>query len=166
MPAFPQAVLFVCTANICRSPTVEGVFRAAAKQRGCGESLIIDSAGTHVHHLGEPPDRRAVMSASMRGYDIAALSARAVTVEDFSRFNWILAMDRANLTALEGLRPPDCAGHLGLFLDLVPSLGVREVPDPYYGGSEGFERVLDLAEAGSGALLELLRAHRVAQPDP
>ncbi|MEO6065082.1 MAG: low molecular weight protein-tyrosine-phosphatase [Lysobacterales bacterium] len=159
-----QGVLFICMANICRSPTVEGVFRAAAIQRGCVESLTIDSAGTHDYHLGEPPDRRAVLAAVKRGYDIAALNARAVTVEDFSRFDWILAMDQPNLRALEVLRPPDYAGHLGLFLDLLPGIGVREVPDPYYGGAEGFERVLDLAEAGSAALLDRLHAQSMNAP--
>ena len=151
-------VLFVCTGNICRSPTAEGVFRAAAARAGLTERVHIDSAGTHGYHAGEPPDRRATQAARARGYDIASLRARQVVREDFVRFNWILAMDQANLRVLTELCPSGYQGHLGLFLELAPQLGSHDVPDPYYGGNEGFERVLDLLETVTLALVT-----RVAQ---
>ena len=150
--ARPVGVLFVCMGNICRSPTAEGVFRVVAARAGLLDRLVVDSAGTHGYHDGEPPDRRATQAARARGYDIAPLRARRVERADFERFRWIFAMDEANLGELTRLRPRTFAGHLGLFLDLVPAVGIREVPDPYYGGPEGFERVLDLAEAASEAL--------------
>ncbi|MEO6565186.1 MAG: low molecular weight protein-tyrosine-phosphatase [Casimicrobiaceae bacterium] len=147
-------VLFVCMGNICRSPTAEGVFRFAAKQRGCLDSMTIDSAGTLGLHAGEPPDRRAIMAAQKRGYDISMYRARPISEVDFERHNWIIAMDLSNLRSLQELCPLGYSGHLGLLLDLVPNLGIREVPDPYYGGAAGFERVLDLVEIGTAALLE------------
>jgi len=145
-----QAILFVCLGNICRSPTAEGVFRARAARAGIAGHLEIDSAGTGDWHVGQPPDRRAIAAAATRGYDVAA--------DDFHRFDWILAMDRANLRELAALRPRAFAGHLGLFLDVAPELDVREVPDPYYGGADGFERVLDLIETASDALIERVSA--------
>lgn len=148
------SILFVCLGNICRSPTAEAVFRARAGRAGLAGQLEIDSAGTGDWHVGHPPDRRAIAAAATRGYDLAGLRARQVAVDDFHRFGWVLAMDRANLRDLSSLRPRSFAGHLGLFLDLAPQLGVREVPDPYYGGAEGFERVLDLIETASDALIE------------
>ncbi len=151
------AVLFVCLGNICRSPTAEGVFRAALEQVGMGDRVVADSAGVGDWHVGSPPDRRAIQAAKRRGYDLTKLRARQVDVADFARFGWILAMDRTILRELEVLRPGEFAGHLGLFLDLAPELGVREVPDPYYGGAEGFERVLDLVEAASAKLVDRLR---------
>jgi protein-tyrosine phosphatase len=157
-PPPERSVLFVCMGNICRSPTAEGVFRAAIEQQNLGARIRADSAGTGDWHVGAPPDRRAIAAARRRGYDLAALRARQVELTDFARFGWILAMDRGNLRELEAMRPSAFAGHLGLFLDLAPGLGVREVPDPYYGGSDGFERVLDLVETASAALIERLRA--------
>lgn len=148
------SVLFVCMGNICRSPTAEGVFRERAAQAGLDPYIDIDSAGTGSWHVGEPPDRRAIAHAARRGYDLTPLRARQVTRDDFARFRWILAMDRDNLRVLSGMRPDVYDGHLGLMLDFAPSLGVREVPDPYYGGFEGFERVLDLLEQASEKLLE------------
>ncbi len=148
------SVLFVCMGNICRSPTAEGVFRAAARQRGCLDSITIDSAGIHGFHVGDPPDRRAIASARKRGYDIAMYRARPISEVDFERHNWVMAMDLSNLRSLENLCPYGYSGHLGLLLDLVPNLGIREVPDPYYGGAAGFEKVLDLLEIGAAALLE------------
>jgi protein-tyrosine phosphatase len=157
MPPPERSVLFVCMGNICRSPTAEGVFRAAVAQMNIGTRIHTDSAGTGDWHVGSPPDRRAIEAARRRGYDLTALRARQVTVADFARFGWILAMDRENLRELDLLRPRAFAGHLGLFLDLAPGLGAREVPDPYYGGPDGFERVLDLVETASAALIERLR---------
>jgi protein-tyrosine phosphatase len=150
-------VLFVCMGNICRSPTAEAVFRTAVERTNFGRRVHVASAGTGDWHVGSPPDRRAIQAARRRGYDLVALRARQVEAADFARFGWILAMDRVNLRELDALRPETFSGHLGLFLDLAPGLGVREVPDPYYGGAEGFERVLDLVETASAALIERLR---------
>lgn len=147
-------MLFVCLGNICRSPTAEAVFRERAARAGLGDRLLVDSAGTGDWHVGHPPDRRAIAHAARRGYDLSPLRARQVTREDFRRFGWILAMDEDNLRDLAVLRPDPFDGHLGLMLDLAPSLGVREVPDPYYGRSDGFERVLDLLEEASERLIE------------
>lgn len=147
------AVLFVCLGNICRSPTAEAVFRERAARAGLGDRILVDSAGTGSWHVGHPPDRRAIAHAARRGYDLSPLRARQVTREDFRRFGWILAMDEDNLRDVAALRPDAFAGHLGLVLDFAPSLGVRKVPDPYYGGVDGFERVLDLLEEASEGLL-------------
>ncbi|GIK88149.1 MAG: low molecular weight phosphotyrosine protein phosphatase [Burkholderiales bacterium] len=148
------SVLFVCLGNICRSPTAEAVFRERAARAGLAQRIVVDSAGTGDWHVGRPPDRRAIAHAAKRGYDLTPLRARQVAPGDFDRFRWILAMDEANLRDLQALRPRAHHGHLGLFLDFAPSLGVREVPDPYYGGLDGFERVLDLVEEASERLLE------------
>ncbi|MBK6601091.1 MAG: low molecular weight phosphotyrosine protein phosphatase [Betaproteobacteria bacterium] len=159
-PALPPAssVLFVCMGNICRSPTAEVVFRDVAHRSGLGDVLHIDSAGTGDWHVGAPPDRRAIQAARRRGYDLAALRARQVEVADFVRFGWIFAMDQQNLRALEAMRPPQYPGHLGLFLALAPTMGIDEVPDPYYGGPEGFEHVLDLIERASETVLKRVRS--------
>jgi protein-tyrosine phosphatase len=162
-PDADASVLFVCLGNICRSPTAEGVFRAAVAQQEWGSRIRVDSAGTGDWHVGSPPDRRAIQAARRRGYDLTPLRARQVGVDDFERFGWIVAMDRANLRALEALRPPQYAGHLGLFLDFAPDAGLDEVPDPYYGGLEGFDRVLDLVEVASAGLLERLRQRMSGQ---
>ena len=158
-PANTIGVLFVCMGNICRSPTAEGVFRHAVARAGLAARIHVDSAGTGDWHVGHPPDHRAIAAARKRGYDLATLRARQVNATDFARFGWILAMDRANLRALEGLRPDGFGGHLGLFLDFVPDAALVEVPDPYYGELEAFERVLDLTEHGSKALLSALQGH-------
>ena len=150
------SILFVCMANICRSPTAEGVLRELASRAGLIESIQVDSAATHDIYTGGPPDVRATVAARKRGYDIASLRARKVEVADFARFDLIYAMDNMNLDMLDRMRPPDYRGELALFLDLAPELGVREVPDPYLGGPEGFERVLDLIERASAALVQQL----------
>jgi protein-tyrosine phosphatase len=146
-------VLFVCLGNICRSPTAEAVFRERAARAGLDKYIHVDSAGTGNWHVGHPPDRRAIAHAARRGYDLAPLRARQVSREDFRRFGWILAMDESNLRDLQGLQPAEFGGHLGLMLDFAPTLGLRDVPDPYYGGVDGFERVLDLLEEASEGLL-------------
>ena len=153
-----KRVLFVCTGNICRSPTVESIFRAVVTRERLSRQISIDSAGTHDYQLGQPPDARAVAAALRHGYALRRRVARQVTVEDFERFNWILAMDRDNLEALELLRPAAYAGHLGLFLDFAPHVGVRYVPDPYDGDAEDFERVIELAERAAEPLLVAVRA--------
>ena len=150
---FTCSVLFVCMGNICRSPTAEGVFREALSQARLDGDVRIDSAGIGDWHVGQAPDRRAIQAANRRGYDLSKLRARQVTSGDFQQFGWILAMDLTNLDALQLLRPDSYTGHLGLLLDLVPQTGLREVPDPYYGGTDGFERVLDLVEVASAELV-------------
>jgi protein-tyrosine phosphatase len=146
-------ILFVCLGNICRSPTAEGVLRGIAARDFAGLPLYVDSAGTADYHVGEPPDRRTVAAARRRGYDLAGLRARRVARSDFENFDHILAMDRANLAELEQLGQGVIGARLGLFLEYAPELKVAEVPDPYYGGIEDFERVLDLCEAAARGLL-------------
>jgi low molecular weight protein-tyrosine phosphatase len=158
-------VLFVCLGNICRSPTAEGVFRAACEQVGLADHVFADSAGIGNWHIGSPPDRRAIQAARHRGYDLTALRGRQVVPSDFDRFEWILAMDLSILRALEAMRPPTYDGHLELLLDLVPAIGMREVPDPYYGGLDGFERVLDLVEQASAGLIARIRNHIDVAPE-
>ena len=150
-------ILFVCLGNICRSPTAEVVFRAVASREAPDIELEIDSAGTAGYHVGEPPDRRTRQAAARRGYDLSALRARVVEPRDFEHYDLILAMDRENLSALERRAPPQARDRLRLFLEFAPQTGISEVPDPYYGGANGFEDVLDLIEAASRGLIEHLR---------
>lgn len=155
-------VLFVCLGNICRSPTAHGVFERCVQDAGLAARIRVDSAGTGDWHAGEPPDSRARMHARARGFELGHLRARQVRLEDFRRFDLILAMDRNNLADLERLRPPDFGGELALFLRYARAgEGLLEVPDPYYGGSGGFETVLDLVEDAAGGLLEHLQRNRL-----
>ena len=151
-------VLFVCTGNICRSPTAEGVFRHLARERGVLELLRVDSAGTHDYHVGEAPDPRSVAHAARRGYDLAPLRARQVSRADFHEFDRILAMDRGHLRQLKAMAPAGSPARVAMFLDHSESWRGLDVPDPYYGGSRGFEEVLDMVEEASARLLEELLA--------
>jgi len=150
-------ILFVCLGNICRSPTAEVVFRAVASREAPDIVLEVDSAGTAGYHAGEQPDRRTRQAAARRGYDLSALRARVVEPRDFEYFDLILAMDRENLRALQRRAPEQARERLRLFLEFAPDAGISEVPDPYYGGPNGFEDVLDLIEAASRGLIEHLR---------
>jgi protein-tyrosine phosphatase len=150
-------ILFVCLGNICRSPTAEVVFRAVASREAPEMVLEVDSAGTAGYHVGEVPDRRTRQAAARRGYDLSALRARVVEPRDFEYYDLILAMDRENLRSLERRAPPQARERLRLFLEFAPEAGISEVPDPYYGGPNGFEDVLDLIEAASRGLIEHLR---------
>jgi protein-tyrosine phosphatase len=146
-------VLFVCTGNICRSPTAEGVFIARARAMGLLDRLEIDSAGTHDYHVGEPPDPRAIAHAARRGFDISTLRARHLRREDFARFDYVLAMDRGHRKLL--LRAAgDKPDRVRLYLDFAASLAGQDVPDPYYGKAADFERVLDLVDAATTGLLD------------
>ena len=148
-----DSVLFVCLGNICRSPTAEGVLRARIQRAGLSDRILVGSAGTGDWHVGEPPDRRAIAHAAKRGYDLSKQRARQICPADFERFNWILAMDRTVLDEVHGQRPLGHGGHVGLFLAMAPQLGAFDVPDPYYGGADGFERVLDMIESASDSLI-------------
>ena len=151
-------VLFVCTGNICRSPTAEGVFRKLVIDAGIGDKIFVDSAGTGAWHVDQAPDRRSQEAARKRGIDLSAQRARQVTTDDFKNFDYVLAMDTANLRILSELCPSDLVSSISLFLDYAPSLKRREVPDPYHGGGRGFEVVLDLIEAASNGLLSHIRS--------
>jgi protein-tyrosine phosphatase len=150
-------VLFVCMGNICRSPTAQGVFETLVQRENLAQRIKIDSAGTHAYHVGEPPDPRATEAAKRRGVDLTTQRARKVKPEDFLEFDYVLAMDSSNYEALREICHPDYEDRLRLFLDFAPHLGVEDVPDPYYGGPQGFERVLDLIEAASEGLLVAMR---------
>ncbi|WP_039917620.1 low molecular weight protein-tyrosine-phosphatase [Cellvibrio mixtus] len=150
-------VLFVCLGNICRSPTADGIFREIIKREKLEQKIIVDSAGTGDWHIGKAPDSRTVAAAKKRGYDLSVLRARQVITADFDEFDYVLAMDNSNLRDLHSLRPTHFAGHLGLFLDFGSRKTHREVPDPYYGGNDGFELVLDLVEEAAEGLLTHIR---------
>ena len=151
------SVLFVCMGNICRSPTAEAVFRHYVENASLSEYILIDSAGTHDYHIGEPPDTRAQRSAQQRGYDMSKLRGRQVGGDDFRRFDYILAMDKANLAILQHISPPDNTTQPQLFLEYARHHREREVPDPYFGGMDGFEQVLDMVEDAAQGLLEDIR---------
>ncbi len=147
--------------NICRSPTAEGVFRHVVEQAGLSMQIETDSAGTSDYQKGDPPDRRAQQAASKRGYDLSRLRARQVRPQDFLEFDHILAMDSKNLKDLKAIYPNNARAELSLLLDYARKAPVREVPDPYYGGVQGFELVLDLVEdAAHGFLQHLRERHR------
>ena len=154
-------VLFVCTGNICRSPTAEGVFRRMVEEAGFAGRISADSAGTEGYHVGESPDTRSAAAARARGYPIDDLRARQVRASDFDSFDLILAMDSGHLGQLKRRAPPERAGRVKLFLEYAPWAGSRDVPDPYYGGADGFTRVLDLIEAGCRGVLEALERERL-----
>jgi protein-tyrosine phosphatase len=150
-------ILFVCTGNICRSPTAEGVARGLAARQGAEHRFEFDSAGTHGYHVGDPPDPRTVAAALRRGYDLAPLRARRVTEFDFIRFDRVLAMDREHLEWLQRSCPRPHRAKLALFMDFSENFDEDEVPDPYYGDVRGFEHVLDLVEDAALQLILKLK---------
>jgi protein-tyrosine phosphatase len=150
-------VLFVCLGNICRSPTAEGVFQQLINNNFLNKRIQVDSAGTANWHQGRTPDTRTIAAAKKRDIDLSVLAARQVKSSDFDEFHYILAMDDANLAELHGLKPVDYSGHLGLFLEFGSQKQYREVPDPYHGGQDGFELVLDLVEDASEGLLKSIQ---------
>ena len=153
------SVLFVCMGNICRSPTAEGVFRKLVSDAGWEERIIADSAGTHAYHSGEGPDRRGMEAADRRGYSLKGLRSRRVRGSDFDEFDYILVMDDDNLAKMHEVAEDGQGGNVHLFLDFAESSTLTEVPDPYYGGLAGFERVLDLVEEASAGLLAEIKKH-------
>lgn len=150
-------VLFVCMGNICRSPTAEGVFREYVHRAGLIEEIQIDSAGTHSYHVGSQPDKRAQRAAMKRGVDLSTQRARSVAEQDFEVFDYILAMDGANYEDLVAFCPKDHQHKIHLYLTFAKNSDERDVPDPYYGGSKGFEYVLDLVEEAAEGFIEHLR---------
>lgn len=155
-------VLFVCLGNICRSPTAHAVFDQKVRQAGLSEHVLVDSAGTAAWHIGKSPDARSAAAGKARGYDLSVLRARQAIAEDFEQFDYVLAMDESNLANLQALRAEaGCSGtEPALFLAEYLPGGRREVPDPYYGGADGFENVLDLVEAACDNLLAtILKQH-------
>ncbi len=154
-------VLFVCLGNICRSPLAQGVFENVLRREGLEDEVSVDSAGTGTWHVGEPPDQRAQRSASLRGLDLSSQRARRIAPEDCENFDYVLTMDEENYRAVASL----CRGSTVVrpFLDFAKDTPEREVPDPFYGGSEGFEHVLDLVEEASEGLLEDIREHHLSR---
>ncbi len=150
------SVLFVCMGNICRSPTAEGVFRHFVEQAGLSDNVEVDSAGTHAYHVGEPPDHRAQSAAERRGYSLHKIRARRVSDTDFESFDYVVAMDRLNMATLRDRAEPEHHAKISLFLEYTGANNL-DVPDPYYGGAAGFERVLDMVEDASRGLLEELK---------
>jgi len=152
-------VLMVCTGNICRSPTAEGVLRHKLAQAGLAGTVGVDSAGTQGYHTNEPPDRRAIQAAARRGYDIAGLKARPIVPGDFTHFQWLLVADQTHLDWIARKAPGGAAAAL-LMSFATRHPGIAEVPDPYYGGPEGFERVLDMIEDACDGVVARLRSGR------
>lgn len=149
-------ILFVCLGNICRSPSAEGVFRRALEQAGMADEVLVDSCGVGSWHIGKAPDPRAQQAALLRGLDISGLRARQLQQQDFTEFDYVLGMDQDNLRAMRELQPANSKAHVGLFLAFSGTPG-GEVPDPYYGGEEGFENVLNMIEAASDGLVQHLK---------
>jgi protein-tyrosine phosphatase len=161
-PSPVRSILFVCTGNICRSPTAEGVFRAMAEEAGIADGLSIDSCGLTSFHVGEPPSRPALEHAARRGYDLSGLRARAFETADFARFDLLLAMDDGHFAQMTNRAPADARGRIAFFLDAAADAGVdpgrRDVPDPYYGGGSEYEYALDLIETGCRGWIARLQA--------
>lgn len=151
-------VLFVCMGNICRSPTARGVFEKLVQEAGLSHAIETDSAGTHAYHIGNSPDKRAIAAALQRGYDLSRYRARRLSSQDFARFDYILAMDHENLSAMQEILPPESKHRVHLLMQFARASAQPEVPDPYYGAGGGFVRVLDLVEDAARGLLEHIRA--------
>lgn len=151
------SVLFVCMGNICRSPSAQGVFEKLIESEGLLGNFNIDSAGTHSYHIGEPPDSRSMSAAKERNIDISHQRARRVSSTDFERFDYIVAMDDDNYHNLMILAPTEFQSKIFKMMDFAPNSKYKAVPDPYYGGSQGFQIVLDLlGNAGNGLLQHIL----------
>jgi len=148
-------VLFVCLGNICRSPTAHGVFQKLVNDAGLENTVLVDSAGTAAWHIGKSPDSRSTAAAAKRGYDLSPLRARQAVAADFEQFDYVLAMDKENLTNLQRICPNGAKSAPQLFLyEFGRRVNEQEVPDPYYGGEDGFEHVLDLVEDACDDLLQ------------
>jgi protein-tyrosine phosphatase len=153
-------ILFVCTGNICRSPTAEGVMLAKVKNAGLADKIKLDSAGTHAYHVGEKPDSRSAKVAKKRGYDLNYIVSRKYDYADFYEFDLILCMDKGHHNFMQDLRPDNANAQVVLYLEYA-GLGAKDVGDPYYGGQDGFEKVLDQIEAASDNILEMIKTNKV-----
>lgn len=156
------SILFVCMGNICRSPMAQGVVSKLVLDNSLRDAIRVESAGTHANFVGEPPDSRAQQAARNRGIDLSGLRARRVSAKDFEAFDLILAMDRENLDYLFGVCPPQYHSKIHLYLSYARDCDLDEVPDPYYGGSMGFDRVLDLVEKAAQGLIDSLRRGEIS----
>ncbi len=152
-----KRVLFVCLGNICRSPTAQGVFEKILRDQQLESEFDVDSAGTHGYHIGEPPDPRAIETAARRGVDLSPLRGRQATATDIDLFDYVIAMDKSNYQHLVSISSSSNRHKVRLFMEFASDYDVDEVPDPYYGGGGGFDRVLDMIEAASHGLLEEIR---------
>ncbi len=162
--SYEHSILFVCMGNICRSPTAEGVLQQQLQRRGWAARVRVDSAGTHDYHVGSPPDERSQVHARRRGYELGALRARLLVPQDFSEFDLILTMDERNFTLARERCPAALRGRIAPISRFFQRSRLAEVPDPYYGGPEGFEVVLDLLEDAAAGLLAHMEAHLGATP--
>lgn len=160
------SVLFVCMGNICRSPSAEAVFRRLVTQNQLEDRIHMESAGTHGFHSGETADDRSLESAKKRGFDLSAHIARQIRMEDFEKFDYVLAMDQRNHILLKEYAPDQYHDKIRLFMEFAEGNPATEVPDPYYGGDDGFEHVLDLVqEASEGLLQDIREKHLIAGPN-
>jgi len=153
-------VLFVCLGNICRSPTAEGIFRKLLREGKLEDEFVVDSAGTHAYHIGEPPDERAQSACARRGIDISHLRGRKAVEADIEKFDYVLAMDSENYQDLIEICPPGYENRIRLFMEFAKNRPEKEVPDPYFGGASGFDRMLDMIEAAAQGLLEEIQRSR------
>jgi protein-tyrosine phosphatase len=156
------AVCFVCLGNICRSPSAEAVMRDRVEQAKLADRIVIDSAGTGVWHVGSPPDERAQRAGKKRGYDLSVLRGRQIDAKDFSRFDLLIVMDDDNAAALAALCPDEHRDKIRLLMEFATRHDSRVVADPFFGGDDGFEKVLDQCEDACDGLLKALRAQLVA----
>ena len=152
------SVLVVCTGNICRSPTGEGVLRHLAAKRGLADKVRVASAGTHDYHVGQCPDARTVKHAKKRGYDLSAQRAQQLSRDHFHEYDYILAMDRGHMRIIRGMAPANGKARIGMFLEASAQWRGEDVPDPYYGGAQEFERVLDMVEEAAERWLDRFQA--------
>ena len=152
-------VLFVCMGNICRSPTAHGVFQSLVKQQGLGDAILVDSAGTHSYHSGNPPDSRSQETAKSHGVDLSGLRARRFLSNDFVLFDYVIAMDHANRADMQAIKPDDSNSNFNLMLDFSDRYSQQEVPDPYF-GEEGFEQVFEMIRNACEGLLQQIRQQR------
>jgi protein-tyrosine phosphatase len=156
------SVLFVCTGNICRSPTAEGVFRKLVQHAELEEKILIESAGTISFHTGEAPDPRTQESARKRGIDLSNLRARQINAQDFDTVDILIGLDKSHLEAMRELAPENCKAQIRLLMDYAPQSDIKDVPDPYYGGPGGFEEVLDMIEIAATNFLQKIRNDLIA----